>query len=119
MLNETVMSQDSPSMAVYSHAAALAAGGFQADREEQTSAPVLERPVFERLLFAQCWEDPRMDAESLCMQPGKTALRDLGRLYCPVPGSSGTGADLRYRPECCAKSPALAEDRGGEISFSF
>ena len=74
MLNQTVMSQGSPSMAVYSHAAALAAGGFQADREEQTSAPVLERPVFERLLFAQCWEDPRMDAESLCMQPGKTAL---------------------------------------------
>ena len=74
MLNQPGMSQDSPSMAVYSHAAALAAGGFQADREEQTSAPVLERPVFERLLFAQCWEDPRMDAESLCMKPGKTAL---------------------------------------------
>jgi S-adenosylmethionine-diacylglycerol 3-amino-3-carboxypropyl transferase len=29
------------------------------------AAPILERPVFERLLFAQCWEDPRMDIEAL------------------------------------------------------
>ncbi len=61
-------------MAVRSHASTWAAGGFQAAREEQTSAPILARPVFERLLFSQCWEDPRMDAESLCLQPGKTAV---------------------------------------------
>ena len=41
---------------------------------EQTLTPILKRPVFERLIFAQCWEDPRMDAESLCLRPGKTAL---------------------------------------------
>jgi S-adenosylmethionine-diacylglycerol 3-amino-3-carboxypropyl transferase len=37
-------------------------------------APILERPVFERLLFAQCWEDPRMDVEALQPGPGRTLL---------------------------------------------
>ncbi len=35
---------------------------------------ILERPVFGRLLFAQCWEDPRMDFEALEVGPGKTLL---------------------------------------------
>jgi S-adenosylmethionine-diacylglycerol 3-amino-3-carboxypropyl transferase len=26
---------------------------------------ILQRPAFERLLFAQCWEDPQMDFEAL------------------------------------------------------
>lgn len=30
-----------------------------------TRSKILERPVFERLLFAQCWEDPQLDAEAL------------------------------------------------------
>jgi S-adenosylmethionine-diacylglycerol 3-amino-3-carboxypropyl transferase len=38
------------------------------------AAPILERPVFERLLFAQCWEDPRMDIEALRPGPGKRLL---------------------------------------------
>lgn len=38
------------------------------------AAPILERPVFERLLFAQCWEDPRMDLEALRPGPGKTMV---------------------------------------------
>lgn len=38
------------------------------------SARVLERPVFERLLFAQCWEDPRLDEASLNPKPGQTIL---------------------------------------------
>ena len=40
------------------------------------SAPprILSRPVFGRLLFAQCWEDPRMDFEALAVGPGKTVL---------------------------------------------
>jgi S-adenosylmethionine-diacylglycerol 3-amino-3-carboxypropyl transferase len=37
-------------------------------------APILERPVFERLLFAQCWEDPRMDIEALRPGPGQTVV---------------------------------------------
>ena len=74
MLSRPAISQDSSSITVDSQACAWAAGCFPSDQEEQASAPILERPVFERLLFAQCWEDPRMDAESLCLQPGKTAL---------------------------------------------
>ena len=38
------------------------------------TAPILDRPVFERLLFAQCWEDPRMDELSLQPGPGQTIL---------------------------------------------
>jgi len=37
-------------------------------------APILDRPVFERLLFAQCWEDPRLDAAALRVEPGQTVL---------------------------------------------
>mgnify|MGYP001253969663 FL=1 len=37
-------------------------------------APILERSVFERLLFAQCWEDPRMDIEALKPGPGQTLV---------------------------------------------
>jgi S-adenosylmethionine-diacylglycerol 3-amino-3-carboxypropyl transferase len=32
---------------------------------------ILARPVFERLLFAQYWEDPQMDREALRVGPGK------------------------------------------------
>ena len=40
-----------------------------------TSKPeILQRPVFGRLLFAQCWEDPRMDYEALQVQPQHTLL---------------------------------------------
>ncbi|UCC49899.1 MAG: BtaA family protein [Gemmatimonadota bacterium] len=35
---------------------------------------ILERPVFARLLFTQCWEDPRMDYEALQVQPHHTLL---------------------------------------------
>ena len=35
---------------------------------------ILNRPVFERLLFAQCWEDPRLDREALRIQPGDGVL---------------------------------------------
>lgn len=35
---------------------------------------ILQRPVFGRLLFAQCWEDPRMDYEALQVQPQHTVL---------------------------------------------
>lgn len=35
---------------------------------------ILRRPVFGRLLFAQCWEDPRMDVEALAVGPGKAVL---------------------------------------------
>jgi len=74
MLNQPGISQGPSTMPVYSNPSAWDAACLPADPEEQTSTPILERPVFERLLFAQCWEDPRMDAESLCLQPGKTAL---------------------------------------------
>lgn len=74
MLNQPGTSRHSSSRAGHSGAATWPIGGFPADREAQTSTPILERPVFERLLFSQCWEDPRMDAESLCLKPGKTAL---------------------------------------------
>lgn len=40
----------------------------------QAEAPILGRPVFERLLFGQCWEDPRLDAEALRVAPGQTVL---------------------------------------------
>jgi S-adenosylmethionine-diacylglycerol 3-amino-3-carboxypropyl transferase len=35
---------------------------------------ILARPVFERLLFAQYWEDPRMDIEALAPGPGKVLV---------------------------------------------
>jgi S-adenosylmethionine-diacylglycerol 3-amino-3-carboxypropyl transferase len=35
---------------------------------------ILQRPVFERLLFTQCWEDPRMDYEALAVRPHHTVL---------------------------------------------
>lgn len=35
---------------------------------------ILGRPVFERLLFSQYWEDPRMDEEVLRLGPGKVLL---------------------------------------------
>jgi S-adenosylmethionine-diacylglycerol 3-amino-3-carboxypropyl transferase len=35
---------------------------------------ILERPVFERLLFAQCWEDPEMDFAALAVRPGDVVL---------------------------------------------
>lgn len=38
------------------------------------AAAILERPVFERLLFAQCWEDPRMDLAALKPGPGQTLV---------------------------------------------
>jgi S-adenosylmethionine-diacylglycerol 3-amino-3-carboxypropyl transferase len=33
-------------------------------------APIHRREVFERLLFSQCWEDPRLDVEVLRPEPG-------------------------------------------------
>jgi S-adenosylmethionine-diacylglycerol 3-amino-3-carboxypropyl transferase len=74
MLTTTVVSQGHPSIAADPQACAWPAGCLPGELEQGASAPILDRPVFERLLFAQCWEDPRMDAESLCLQPGKTAL---------------------------------------------
>jgi len=38
------------------------------------ATPVLQRPVFERLLFGQCWEDPGLDAEALRVTPEHTLL---------------------------------------------
>ncbi len=73
MLNQPGVSRYSSSMAGYSDAVTCPIGGLPVDHED-LAAPILERPVFERLLFSQCWEDPRMDAESLCLKPGKTAL---------------------------------------------
>lgn len=35
---------------------------------------ILQRPVFERLLFAQCWEDPQLDFEALNVGPGRAVL---------------------------------------------
>jgi S-adenosylmethionine-diacylglycerol 3-amino-3-carboxypropyl transferase len=47
---------------------------FPDDQNGDAPSSILTRPVFERLLFAQCWEDPRLDTEALCLEPGKTAL---------------------------------------------
>lgn len=35
---------------------------------------ILERPVFARLLFSQCWEDPQLNEEALRIQPGEVVL---------------------------------------------
>ncbi|UCG86473.1 MAG: DUF3419 family protein [Gemmatimonadota bacterium] len=40
----------------------------------RNSGRILERPVFERLLFAQCWEDPLLDREALQTKPGDALL---------------------------------------------
>jgi S-adenosylmethionine-diacylglycerol 3-amino-3-carboxypropyl transferase len=40
----------------------------------QETPPVLQRPIFERLFFSQCWEDPRLDAEALGIQPHHVVL---------------------------------------------
>jgi len=36
--------------------------------------PILDRPVFEKLLFAQSWEDPYLDQEALRVGPGHAVL---------------------------------------------
>jgi S-adenosylmethionine-diacylglycerol 3-amino-3-carboxypropyl transferase len=74
MLTQNTAFKDPSYMAVEQKADASAAACFPGDQKEKILTPILKRPVFERLIFAQCWEDPRMDAESLCLQPGKTAL---------------------------------------------
>ena len=74
MLIPTAISQGHSSITADPQACTWPAGCLPGELEQRTSAPILDRPVFERLLFTQCWEDPRMDAESLCLQPGKTAL---------------------------------------------
>lgn len=63
-----------PSIKFKPETSALAAACSADEEKGRTLAPILKRPVFEQLIFAQCWEDPRMDAESLCLNPGKTAL---------------------------------------------
>jgi S-adenosylmethionine-diacylglycerol 3-amino-3-carboxypropyl transferase len=40
----------------------------------RAASPIHERAVFERLLFAQCWEDPAMDARALRVRPGNTVV---------------------------------------------
>ena len=35
---------------------------------------MLERPVFERLLCAQCWEDPELDFQALDVRPEPVLL---------------------------------------------
>ncbi len=42
--------------------------------EQERGKRIHARPVFERLLFSQCWEDPRMDIAALKIQPGDTLL---------------------------------------------
>jgi S-adenosylmethionine-diacylglycerol 3-amino-3-carboxypropyl transferase len=37
-------------------------------------APIHDRPVFGTLLFAQCWEDPALDAAALRVRPGEVVL---------------------------------------------
>ncbi len=73
MLNQAGMPRHSLSTVGHSDAATWPIGGFPVDHKA-LATPILERPVFERLLFSQCWEDPCIDAESLCLKPGKTAL---------------------------------------------
>jgi len=41
---------------------------------DRKAARILERPVFERLLFGQCWEDPRLDRAALRVRPGDVVL---------------------------------------------
>lgn len=40
----------------------------------RAASPIHERAVFDRLLFAQCWEDPAMDAVALRVRPGDTVV---------------------------------------------
>ncbi len=35
---------------------------------------ILDRPVFERLLFSQCWEDPQLDMDALDVRPEHVLL---------------------------------------------
>ena len=42
--------------------------------ERRAASPIHERAVFDRLLFAQCWEDPALDAEALRVRPGDTVV---------------------------------------------
>jgi S-adenosylmethionine-diacylglycerol 3-amino-3-carboxypropyl transferase len=74
MLNRIAASENLPFIEVNRETDTLTAACPADEPREQALTPILKRPVFERLIFAQCWEDPRMDAESLCLRPGKTAL---------------------------------------------
>jgi S-adenosylmethionine-diacylglycerol 3-amino-3-carboxypropyl transferase len=44
------------------------------NRSERRGREILDRPVFQRILFAQCWEDPRLDREALRVRPGEVVL---------------------------------------------
>lgn len=74
MLNRHTVDNDSTSTGFKPQVGASSDASGPYPKSDGITAPILERPVFERLVFAQCWEDPRMDAESLCLKPGKTAL---------------------------------------------
>jgi S-adenosylmethionine-diacylglycerol 3-amino-3-carboxypropyl transferase len=54
---------------------ATAGDGPEADADTARPRPqILTRPVFGRLLFAQCWEDPALNVEALRPRPGQTLL---------------------------------------------
>ncbi len=73
-MNRLAATKGSMFVEVEPETGALGVEGFPDEKKERSLAPILERPVFDRLIFAQCWEDPRMDAESLRLKPGKSAL---------------------------------------------
>jgi S-adenosylmethionine-diacylglycerol 3-amino-3-carboxypropyl transferase len=41
---------------------------------KENGKEILQRPVFTRLLFAQCWEDPRLNEKALQVRPGEVVL---------------------------------------------
>lgn len=41
---------------------------------QRAASPIHERAVFDRLLFAQCWEDPALDAAALRVRPGDVVV---------------------------------------------
>jgi len=65
---------ESPALSARRVSAPEAAGPAGAAAASLESSEILDRPVFERLLFAQCWEDPLMDVEALRVRPGQVAV---------------------------------------------
>ncbi len=120
MLNQPGMSWHSLSTVGHSDAATWPIGGFPVDHKA-LATPILERPVFERLLFSQCWEDPRMDAESLCLKPGKTALVVTSG-GCTALSLALLGPDSRRRSHSGRDHGALrisGENAGVHLRSSF
>ncbi len=81
----------------------------RAERHARDAAsPIHERAVFDRLLFAQCWEDPALDVEALRVRPGDRVV-SVTSGGCNALALALEGAGTVYAVDMNAAQSALLE----------